>query len=160
MGRFNYSQKRASEQVSAASIKSAKLSAGVTFELEDIVEDTLTIGKDREVANDKFVFNTSEGLKSMSGREYFKLIPTEGKLKEQGEEAGSVAIATHFKIVSSTPRKDRNDNEVFPIQAYKLMDEFLDKDNTEVDWNALVAGGLTKEGQEMDPVQNYTIEIL
>ena len=159
MARIAYSREAAMQQVSAQSIKTAKLEKGMLFSDLEVVPGTLTNANGEEIPNDKFIFKTTKGLKSMSAREYFKLIPEGDKsLRVDGEDEDKVMIATSFIVKDMEDRLDSNQNKVYPINAYVGVSKFLDNKNKDYQWNELVADGL-KEGNTFDPVQNYTIEI-
>lgn len=156
----SYSYERALEQVSAPSIKNAKLKIGDVLRFGEIMPGTIVYGNGKEVANDVIMCTLEpEGSrKKLSLREYFKM-KLSGEVKHYKQKGESeVAFPAGIKIVKMEDRKDREGNVIYPLLAYKLADSFLSSDG-KMKWPELVAGGY-KEDHGYDPVQNYTIEIV
>lgn len=154
---MKYPKERAMAQVALANLKSKKLPVGTELTVVDFVEGKLT--SNEKVPNDMFIATTSEGKRvRIPARELLKMT-TEGGGSSFTSEAGKseVIIPDKFKIVKAEDRKDRNDNPVYPIGAYKLGADFLA--GKVKGWDNLVAGGI-KEDNKLDVVQNYQIAIL
>ena len=154
---MKYPKDRAMAQVASANLKSKKLPQGTELTIVDFVEGKLT--SNENVPNDMFIATTSEGKRiRIPARELLKMTKEDGTssfTSQAGEH--EVVIPDKFKIVKSEDRKDRNDNPVYPIGAYKLGADFLA--GKIKGWDNLVAGGI-KEGNELDVVQNYQIAVL
>jgi hypothetical protein len=151
-------KERAYAQRVAVSLKSRKIAEGTEFTTQDVVEGSYQQGN-QTVPNDIVMTTDGDGkIVRIPMRELLKMT-IEGGVNvldaKQGEAEAS--IPDKFRIVSSTDRQDRNGNVVYPINAYKLGQDFLDKKVS--GWDTVVAGGL-KEDNTLEPVQNYVIAVL
>ena len=155
---MKYSRKRAVAQITATSLKAAKLAIGTELTLEEVRMAELQGRGGEETPNDTLICNSRNGRVSIPVREFTKMKTTDDTPLWTGEDnSTNVELPEKFVIRSSEDRKDRNGNVIFPIFAYKDADKQLAENN--IDWNALVASGL-KDNHGYDPVQNYTIEVM
>jgi len=140
----------------------------IAFPVDSIIRlhslETATY-KDRngeELPNDKFVAEVQAPDGKITKctfpvREILKATVAEGSKAMYSEEGKQTHFATELKIVGAEARKDRNGEEVFPVQCYNAFESQLEAGNG-IDWNGLVASGV-KEDNDLSPVQNYTFFI-
>lgn len=119
-------------------------------------------GAGEMIPNDKFVVKVEQpdGAKidcTFPVRELLK-----GKCADENttlftEEGKNTHFHPSYTITAAEDRKDRNDNEVYPVQAYNAFESQLEA-GAGIDWNALVASGV-KDNNTLSPVQNYTFSV-
>lgn len=119
-------------------------------------------GAGEMIPNDKFVAKVQKPDGEVIDctfpvRELLKGKQAEGSAPIFTEEGKNTHFAAAYKIAATEDRKDRNDNEVYPVQAYNAFEAQLEA-GTGIDWNTLVASGV-KDGNTLSPVQNYTFFI-
>lgn len=154
---MKYSRKRVLAQVSATSLKSAKLPVGLELTIEAVRTGELKDAQGNDVPNDVLICNSAKGRIAIPMREYTRFRTADNSPMWTGEGSTEVELHERFKIASSEDRKTKDGQTIYPIFAYKAIDEQL-KTNA-VDWNALVESGL-KDNHGYDAVQNYTTEVL
>lgn len=155
---MKFPKERAYQAVVATSLKSKKLEVGTELTLLNIVQGSIKNGN-RDVVNDVLIMSDNTGKRlRVPMRELVKMrTPDNKELFSNIEGTEDVNIAERLKIVSSTDRKDQSGAVIYPLQAYKLQDDFLN--NKIQGWNNLVAGGL-KDNHGFEPVQDYIVAAL
>lgn len=116
-------------------------------------------GAGEMIPNDKFVAKVQKPDGEIIEctfpvRELLKGKAADGSAPLFNEEGKNTHFAAAYKITAAEDRKDRNDNEVYPVQAYVGFEAQLEA-GTVIDWNTLVASGV-KDDNKLSPVQNYT----
>jgi hypothetical protein len=160
---MKYNKKKAHEQINSVALKSKKLPVGTELTVLDIVPGTMKqkIGTgEREVANDVASCITNEGKRiRVPMRELLRFQTADKKEIHSVADAENIEFPDRFKIVSSSDRRDRKNEIIYPIQAYKLGQDFLEGKEAANTWDKVVAGGL-RDGHNLDPVQDYAIAAL
>ncbi len=148
---------RSFAQTPATSIKSVKLNAGDKLQIMEIMTGTVQ-GKD-DVFNDQLLCEGPNGLIKLPLREYFKMTITgTSTYTTEGVGEGEIAIHQNFEIVSSTDRKDRDGEIVYPSQAYVGFAE-ITAGTRAYDYEWLKGTGV-KEGYNGPAVQDYEVKAL
>ena len=155
----SYSLKRAQEQIAAVNLKSEILIKGTTLQLEQLMEGTIEYGNGQEKPNDVLLCKNLSNNKTVkvSVREFQKMELEDGAhfLSSPGDEL--ISFPERIIIISSTDRKDRKGNVIYPIMAYEKVAEFL-AEGGKLTWDQLVEAGFKKD-HGYAPVQTYTIKV-
>jgi len=143
------------------SAKSHKFPAGAVISIEGITEDSY-IADGKEQANDKLHISVAnagakDGKYILPCREFLKMSTTDDSESLFSEEGANTIFPASFEVKSSEDRKDRDDNEVYPVQAYNGFEAQIEA-GAGIDWNGLVESGV-KADNTLTPVQNYTVVV-
>lgn len=143
------------------SAKSVKFPVGSIMEIVGLRTDSYTVNGE-EQANDKLEVSvtgagTLDGKFILPVRELLKAQVAEGSAPLYNEEGDRTFFPTRLEVKASEDRKDRENNPVYPVQAYNAFESQIES-GSGVDWNALVASGV-KADNKLEPVQNYTFFI-
>jgi len=152
----NYNKVRAMKQVIATGLKAKKLAVGTELSVESVTEQDPIIVNGVERFRDFALCNSKDGQVRIPMNEFLRFKTKDGKPVYQAEDAAeNIKLPSTLKIESSTDRKDRVGNTIYPLQAYKLSQELVDGTKT---WEECVAAGL-KPGVTFDAVQDYIVSI-
>ena len=152
-----YSKNKALKAQRSASIKSAKIEAGVKLTVVEVISNE---SADANLNRDEILCTRPDGGRlRIPVREFMNMTAVGGPLYKDSEEDGDIIFPTSITVASSVDRtstRGGSEQPVYPIQAYNAgAQQIADR---AFDFDALLASGLI-EGNTMDPVQNYTVEL-
>jgi hypothetical protein len=151
-----YSKNKALTAQRSASIKSAKIPAGIVLTVDSIIEKE---SQDENLNRDELLCLKADGTRvRVPIREFMNMqVADGGTLYKDSEETGEIVFPSSFAIHSS---KDRVTNRtgveqpIYPIQSYNAGAEQIA--SRTFDFDALLESGV-KTDNTLDPVQDYTI---
>ena len=136
-------------------LNTIKIPVGTAVIINKLITNDIETGHSRPIPNDFLectIRDTGEKIK-IPVREYVKF-DTDGIELLKGD-VDTLEFPNDFGVVASKNRIDKYGNTVYPIQAYAMVDKFL---NNELTWDEMVSEGL-KADNTFEPLQDYTIGV-
>ena len=157
---LSYSKKSANSLIAARSLKNAKLPEGTVLTVSQIVAD------EKEARMHYILCDTKENKVRVPMKDFVNMKNSEGGTSYhagEGDDSDEIVIPASFTIVGSKDRTAADGTTVFPLGAYNKGEDFIktlrDESVKNMEWDALVEGGLKAGNGGFEPVQDYVISI-
>jgi len=157
---FSYSKKAANSLITARALKNSKLPKGTKLSVDKVVNDEV------EARMHYLLCDTADGKVRVPMKDFINMKNVAGGASYhagEGDDTENIIIPGSFTIVDSEDRKAADGTTVFPLGAYNKGDDFIktlrDDSVKNMEWDALVEGGLKASNGGFEPVQNYIISL-
>ena len=134
----------------ATGLKAKKIPINTTIIIIDLKRSKLENG----FINDCLLCDMSGKKINIPIREYIRFTVQNGDLYDSD---GDLIFPNEFVIVSSSDRRDRTGDVMYPIYAYNAFED--QSNENRFDYIELKESGI-KEGNKYEPVQDYVISFL